>query len=143
MPPTYLIIFLGLSILLHFIFPIKKIIYFPYTQLGWLLIIFGGVLNVWADNIFKKEKTSVKPGEKSIKLITSGPFKLSRHPMYLGMMAILLGTAIIHGSLIGFVFPIIFIILIEILFIPMEEKNMERVFGKKYLEYKRKTRRWI
>jgi len=143
MPPTYFLIFLTLSILLHFIFQIKKIIFYPYSQIGWLFIIFGGILNIWADRLFKKNKTTVKPKEKSTKFITNGPFKISRHPMYLGMIAILLGTAIIHGSLIGFIFPIIFIIIIETLFIPLEEKIMEKTFKRKYLDYKNKVRRWI
>ena len=143
MPPTYFLIFLALSILLHFIFPIKKIIFCPYSQIGWLFIVFGIVLNIWADSLFKKKKTTVKPGEKSMKLVTEGPFKISRHPMYLGMTSILLGTALIHGSLIGFIFPIVFMILMEILFIPFEEKNMEGIFGKKYINYKKEVRRWI
>jgi len=143
MPPTYFVIFLILSIVLHFVFPIKKIIFYPYSQIGWLFIVFGAVLNIWGDQIFKKQGTTVKPGEISKKLITKGPFKISRHPMYLGMVAILIGTALIHGSLIGFVFPIIFIILIEVLFIPLEERDMQKRFGKKYLDYKKKVRRWI
>ena len=143
MPPTYFLIFLILSVLLHFIFPIKKIIFYPGSQVGWIFIVFGAVLNIWADQIFKKEKTTVKPGKTSKKLIEKGPFKISRHPMYLGMTSILLGTALIHGSLVGFIFPIIFIILMEISFIPSEEKNMEKVFVKKYFSYKNKVRRWI
>ena len=143
LPPRYFIIFLLLTIGLHFILPIKKIIYIPYTYLGIILIIFGIVLNIWADALFKKIKTTVNPHEKPTSLETSGPFRISRHPMYLGMVAVLLGTAVFLGSLITFLFPIIFIILMEILFMPIEEKNLEKAFGTKYLDYKKKVRRWI
>ena len=143
MPTTYFIIFLILSIALHFIYPIKKIIFPPYTYSGYLLIVLGIVLNLWTDLLFKKYKTTVKPHKKPKKLITNGPFSASRHPMYLGMVLILLGVAIIHGTLITFIFPIIFVILMEILFIPVEENNIKRIFGKKYLNYKKKVRRWI
>lgn len=143
LPPRYFIIFLLLSIGLHFIFPIKKIIFPPYTYLGWLLIMFGIILNIWSDLLFKRKKTTVKPHKTPSSLETSGPFRISRHPMYLGMAAILLGTTILHGTLITFLFPIIFVILMEIKFIPIEEKNLEKVFGKKYLDYKREVRRWI
>ena len=142
-PPTYFIILLVFSIGLHFIFPIKKIIYVPWTYFGVILIIFGIVLNIWADALFKKSKTTVKPHEKPTSFEISGPFRISRHPMYLGMAAVLLGVAILHGTLITFLFPIIFVILMEIKFIPIEEKNLEKAFGKKYLDYKKRVRRWI
>ena len=94
MPPTYFIIFLILSIALHFILPIKKIIFPPYTYLGWLLIIFGIILNIWSDQLFKKSKTTVKPHEIPTILELSGPFRISRHPMYLGMILWVIGYPI-------------------------------------------------
>ena len=142
-PDMYFIIFLVLSIVMHFIFPIKKLIFFPYTYFGFVFIALGIILNIWTDLLFKKKKTTVKPYKKPTQLLISGPFRISRHPTYLGMTILLLGVTIIHGTLITFVFPIIFIILMELFFIPFEEKNLERIFGKKYLNYKKKVRRWI
>ena len=142
-PDMYFIIFLILSIVMHFIFPIKKLIFSPYTYLGFVFIALGIILNIWTDILFKKKKTTVKPYKKPTQLLISGPFRISRHPTYLGMTILLLGVTIIHGTLITFVFPIIFIILMELFFIPFEEKNLERIFGKKYLNYKKKVRRWI
>ena len=63
--------------------------------------------------------------------------------MYLGMCAILLGEAILMGSIVMFFVPIIFVLLMEIIFIPHEEKNLEDVFGVEYINYKKKVRRWI
>ena len=143
LPPRYFIIFLLLTIGLHFIFPIKKIIFPQYTYLGWLLIMFGIILNIWSDLLFKRKKTTVKPHKTPSSLEISGPFRISRHPMYLGMAAILLGVSVMLGSLISFLFSIIFIIIMETKFISMEEKNLEKTFGKRYVDYKRKVRRWI
>ncbi len=143
MPPAYFFIFLALSIALHFFFPVKKVIFPPYTYLGFLMIAFGAVLNLWADYLLKKWKTTVKPHLEPAALVESGPFRLSRNPQYLGFAAILLGVAFLHGTIITFVFPIAFAVAMQLLFIPLEEKNMENAFGKKYLEYKKKTRRWI
>ena len=143
MPPTYLTIFLILAICLHFIFPIMRIIHSPYTYIGILLIVLGVWIDVWADAIFKKRNTTVKPHEKPSHLEVNGPFRISRHPMYLGMAVVLLGIDVFLGTLVTFVFPLVFVILMEVLFIPMEEKSMENVFGKKYLDYKKKVRRWI
>jgi protein-S-isoprenylcysteine O-methyltransferase Ste14 len=110
---------------------------------GFLFILLGIILNIWVDIMFKKNKTTVKPYKNPTEFITSGPFRISRHPMYLGMMLILLGATIVSGTLIIFVFPIAFIILMEIFFIPFEEKNLERIFGRKYLSYKSRVRRWL
>ena len=142
-PPTHFICLLILLILFHFIFPIKKIIYSPYNYFGIPLILFGIIINLWADQLFKKIKTNVKHHKIPNKLIISGPFKISRNPMYLGMLSILLGVAIFQGSIIGFIFSIIFILIIEKKYIPLEEKNMKKTFGKNYLNYKQKVRKWV
>lgn len=93
--------------------------------------------------MFKKKKTTVKPFKKPTELIIIGPFKISRHPMYLGMVAVLLGVAILHGTLITLIFPVIFIVLSEKLFIPYEESNLKEVFGENYINYKNRVRRWL
>jgi len=143
LPPTYFIILLILLIGLHFIFPIKKVIFPPYTYLGFAFIVFGAVLNIWSDLLLKRKKTTVKPYENPTYLIISGPFCICRNPQYLGFAAILLGVAINHGTLITLVFPIAFVILMELIFIPFEEKNLEKVFGEEYREYKKRARRWL
>ena len=143
MPPTYLIILLLLLIESHFTFPIFKFIFSPYNYFGIILILFGIIINLWTDSLLKKKQTTVKPQEIPNFFFTSGPFRLSRHPIYLGMLSILFGTVIFLSSLSTFVFPIIFVIIIEKLFIPMEEKNLEKKFGIKYVDYKKRVRRWI
>jgi len=143
MPPTYLVILLLLSIGLHLVFPIKRIIFAPYTYLGWVLIGVGVFLNIWIDWLFKKKGTTIKSYDMPAKLITTGAYRISRHPIYLGMLLILLGAAVVMGSLVTFVFPVLFVILTEGLFISAEEKNLEKAFGKKYREYKKKVRKWI
>jgi protein-S-isoprenylcysteine O-methyltransferase Ste14 len=143
MPTTYFVVLLLLSLAAGFVFPEGKVIYSPYTYSGIIMIIFGIIMNLWTDALFKKSKTTVKPHETPTSLETSGPFRISRHPMYLGMTAILLGASVFTGSLITFIFPVIFIVLMEKIFIPLEEKNLEDAFGGKYIGYKKKVRRWI
>ncbi|MBN2459622.1 isoprenylcysteine carboxylmethyltransferase family protein [Candidatus Woesearchaeota archaeon] len=143
MPPTYFMALLLLSVAFHFIFPIFKLVSSPYNYIGILFIAFGIVLNLWADSLFKKKQTTVKPHEMPNSLIDYGPFKISRHPMYLGMLSIIFGAAFFLGSISSLVFSILFVIIAESLFIPMEEKNLEKRFGKRYAGYKRRVRRWI
>ena len=142
-PPTYFFLFLLVAIGLHFILPVKKIIQPPYIYSGIALIVFGVVLNIWSDALFKKKKTTIKPFKDPITLEVSGPFAISRHPMYLGMAIILLGTSILLGSLIAFISPPGFIIVMNVIFIRFEEQNLEKIFGNEYLDYKQKVRRWI
>ena len=143
MPTTFFWLLLAISITLHFNYPIAKVIYVPYSYLGWLFIAIGATLAIWPDFIFKKNKTTIKPHGIPTKLITSGPYRISRHPIYLGFTLILIGVTIIHGTIISFPFPLLFAIIIDRKFIRMEEKNMEKAFGKDYLEYKKKVRKWI
>jgi len=143
MPTTYFLVLLLFSAGLHFVFPIKKIIYPPYIYLGIILIILGITINIWTDTLFKKVKTTVKPYNIPTSLITSGPFQISRHPMYLGMVLILLGEAVVFGTLTTVSSPLLFMILMEVIFIHIEENNLEKRFGKEYNNYRKKVRRWI
>jgi protein-S-isoprenylcysteine O-methyltransferase Ste14 len=142
-PPNYFLACLLLIVFVFFVFPIFNLIGYPYTLFGLIFVIIGIILNLWTDSLFKKTKTTVKPDEKPTTFLTSGPFHFSRHPMYLGMVFILLGVSIVLGSVIGFIFPILFVFLMQKLFIPVEEKNMEAAFGQKYLNYKKKIRCWL
>jgi len=142
LPPNFLFIYLLLSIILHFLFPIRNIIS-SYRLFGFPLIIAGLVINFWADSLFKKNKTTVKPNEIPTRLIVNGPFSFSRHPMYLGFVSLLLGVSVLLGSFSSFISPILMFITLEKKFIPLEEQQMEKVFGNKYREYQKKVRRWI
>ena len=142
--PDLMWVFIVLQIVLHYLFPIKRIIISPYIYLGIPLIIMGLYLNwVWVANRFKEEKTTIDPNVMPNKFITDGPFKFTRNPTYLGMALTFIGFSILLGSITTFIIPIIFIILTDRTVIVVEEKNMEKKFGKKYLEYKKKVRRWI
>jgi len=96
-----------------------------------------------ADTAFKKEQTTVKPFETSSTLITTGVFQISRHPMYLGMILILFGIAILMGSLTPLIVIVIFSILIELVFARIEEKMLEEQFGSSWCAYKKRVRKWL
>jgi len=142
-PDGYFIILLVMSIVFHYIFPVEKIIFYPYTLIGIILITAGISITFVTNFILLKNRTSIKPIEIPSVLVTSGPFKFSRNPIYLAMALLLFGVEILLGSLSPFLFPIMFIIIINKTFIPIEENKLEQIFGKKYLDYKKKIRRWI
>lgn len=142
-PPTIFAALLVLSAALYYLSPTRQVAQPPWAFVGVLLIGLGVIFNLWADSLFKRSKTTVKPQKIPTALIVSGPFRISRHPMYLGMAAILLGEAVVFGSLASFAFLLIFAGLMEALFIRREEEMLEEAFGEEYLDYRRRVRRWI
>jgi len=142
-PPVLALLIIIISATLHFSFPVRQLIYFPYNLLGITGIVVGIWLAAWGKETFQKLDTPVKPGEKPKNLVTSGPFKFTRNPMYFGFVISLLGIAILFGSLIAFISPVIFFLIIRFAFIPFEERLVRKTFGKKYLDYKKRVRRWI
>jgi protein-S-isoprenylcysteine O-methyltransferase Ste14 len=136
-------ILIALPVLFHYLIPIIILVPKPYSYLGALVMLLGLGLMTWAAMLFRKVETSFQLQGKSSSLVTSGPFHLSRNPIYLGMLIWLIGLAILLGSLIAFVFPPVFFMLANFYVIPLEEKSMEQMFGKQFVEYKRRARRWL
>jgi len=143
LPPTYFNACLIVSLVLHFVVPVVSVVRFPFSLVGLLLIAFGAVLNIWADQLFKRWNTTVKPFERATAMLLEGPFAWSRHPMYLGMVAILLGISLLCGSLSSFLGPIGFWLIIRLRFIPAEEQAMIETFGDDYNRYKNRVHSWI
>ena len=141
-PPIIALFVITLALILHYSSPIIKIIPKPYNLIG-ILIGFSGIYLVYiAKTTFDKHKTSFT-FKKPTRLLTTGIYKYTRNPMYLSITIFLLGFSILLGSLVSFLAPILFFLIINIFFIPFEERWLTELFGKDYLEYKKKVRRWI
>lgn len=139
----YFLILLVLSVLLHFIFPVVTFLSPPATYSGFVIMGFGLVLVIWSRSLFLKNATTLQPSEEPTSLMTSGLFRISRNPIYVGMASILLGVAVLMGTVVALAFPVIFVALIEFFIIPGEERKLEKIFGERYREYKKSVRRWI
>ena len=143
LPPTYFIVAILLSVAFHFLLPIKVFVFYPWNLIGILSILFGIYLNIVADRDFKRVKTTVKPFEESSFLLKDGVFRISRNPMYLGMVFILAGIAVLFGSALPFLIAFLFGYLMDFIFIRIEEQMLEAKFGEEWLDYKSKVRRWL
>ena len=120
-----------------------RLLRYPINLIGILPLFAGFILRFWAGSTFYKQKLKIISIKASNKLIISGPYKYSRNPLYLGFILIGLGYSLIFDSLsslvlltIGSVFGHFYVIL-------HEEKTLVKAFGKEYLKYKEKVRRWI
>jgi protein-S-isoprenylcysteine O-methyltransferase Ste14 len=143
LPPVYFLGAIILSIAVHFLLPLRQIFDYPWRLVGFLPLFAGIVLILFADQDFKKHKTTVKPFQKSSALVTAGVFGISRNPMYLGMTLILLGIASLLGSTAPFMVALLFPLLMDRSFIDVEEEMLEDTFGAQFREYRERVRRWI
>jgi protein-S-isoprenylcysteine O-methyltransferase Ste14 len=142
-PPIYFYLCLLVMIPLHFVVPGMRVFGWPWRLLGALPLVLGSALAIVADSAFKRVGTSVQPLGKTTTLVTTGMFRISRHPMYLGFVLVLLGTAMLLGSLTPFIVASAFAVFIDAVFVRFEERKMEDQFGEAWLEYKGKVRRWL
>ena len=133
-----LIIFLSKSIFPSFVFSYK-------LQLGIFVSTIGFLLLIVSIKSFIDNKTTINPLnlKKSTYLVTSGVFRFSRNPMYLGILLFLLGTAIILNIIGGLIISILFIFYMNFFQIIPEEKALQNLFGKNYRNYRKTVRRWI
>jgi protein-S-isoprenylcysteine O-methyltransferase Ste14 len=143
LPPTYLLVAILIMLALHLVFPVIKVIPTPWNILGIVPLACGIALNLAADKAFREAGTTVKPFEESTVLVTSGVFRLSRNPMYLGYVLILIGIAIMVRSLVPYVVIPIFAVLMDRIFISVEEGMLAGNLGQAWSAYAEKVRRWI
>jgi len=130
-------------VVLHLYMPIVEFLTYPLTLLGVPLVASGIILNLAADRSFKNQHTTVKPFQESNVLVTDGVFGFSRHPMYLGFVLILTGTAILLGSLTPFAAVVCFTALMEKGYIRIEEQMLAARFGDDWFGYADRVRKWI
>lgn len=103
----------------------------------------GIFMGLWSKQVIKNFKTTLNPYGKPAVLITSGPFKFSRNPMYLSYLLVALGFAIYSESWIGFIGSALYFIYLNFGIIPMEEVRLKESFLKSYEVYMGRVRRWL
>jgi protein-S-isoprenylcysteine O-methyltransferase Ste14 len=110
---------------------------------GVLLLIIGFLLRVWATYYFYQKRMRVVSLSPQSTLITCGPYRISRNPLYLGgNVFIFLGAALLLGSPAAILITIIHLPFVD-LFIRREEKQLEREFSGQWLAYRKRVRKWL
>jgi protein-S-isoprenylcysteine O-methyltransferase Ste14 len=111
--------------------------------LGLLLIVAWFVLLSWAFWTMVNLGATVRPDRPTTVLVTTGPFAVSRNPIYLSFNALYLGLTLILNSawpLIGFPFALY---VMHRYVIGAEERYLRGAFGERYEDYRRRVRRWL
>ena len=143
-PPIVLVLCLGLVYILSHYLPILAIpsmlsgLYW-YIGLTGVLVALAGI---WE---FRKAKTTINPTkpEKTSHLVSGGIYRITRNPMYLGMVCIITAAIFKFGNYFGFIALPCFMLYITQFQIKPEERIIESIFGEQYVAYKKKVRRWL
>ena len=143
-PPPIITLICGLGI--YFSKPLfPKYNYISIDIIAASILLLGIIILITAVLSFKRQSTTISPlqPEKASYLVVSGIFKYSRNPMYLGMVLILISMTIKFNLVGGILIIFSFIAFITKFQIIPEETVLERLFGKEFIRYKKKTKRWI
>ncbi|HAN69609.1 MAG TPA: protein-S-isoprenylcysteine methyltransferase [Halieaceae bacterium] len=111
--------------------------------IGGVLLLAGLALLVVAGGLFKRAGTDLIPFRTVSALVTTGVYRFSRNPMYLGMAAILLGVAVTVGATTALLVPPLFMVIVEWRYIRPEEGLLRNLFPEEYPAYCARVRRWI
>src|SRR5215204_1198071 len=111
--------------------------------LGWPLVIGGIAVGFLGSREMRRAETNLDPYKPTTAIVTEGPFRFTRNPLYLSMTLIYGGISAVANALPAALLLPIVLRLMRRGVIEREERYLERKFGDEYIEYKVRTPRWI
>jgi len=142
-PPLIFLSGLAAGLLFSLAFPLSFLSGPIRMVLGILLVALGGGIIVAAFRTMMSAGTPVDPGQPVQRIVTSGPYRLTRNPIYLSFGLISLGIGILADAAWVLILLPVVLVIIDRGVVAREEKYLERKFGADYLRYKSAVRRWI
>lgn len=142
-PPILFLILLTALVPLYALHP-ETLVLRQGTAMPWdVPLALGLVVLLWAFVHFKKKNAEIHTFRQPKALITDGPFRFSRNPMYLGFFLLLVAAAFFVNTWCALLAPLGFLLAATFWYIPHEERRMRSTFGAAYGDYAWKTRRWL
>jgi protein-S-isoprenylcysteine O-methyltransferase Ste14 len=142
-PPVYYVAAFLLAVALELLFPTS----WPPSGVRVAAVLLAGgawlALDGAAMVLFRRAGTNMAPMNPTTALVTSGPYRLTRNPMYLGMAFLYVALAFAFGVMWALVFLPVVIVIIDRFVIAREEPYLEQKFGEAYRDYKAQVRRWV
>ena len=144
LPPVVALLWLASALVVHFAArpgphaPMSLRLALAATALAaglWLV--------AWTLRLFDRAGTTHKPGERPRALVSSGPYRWSRNPMYLGVALLMLGIGLPFGTWPFLAAPSGFLLTVDRTFVPGEERSLEASLGDEYRAYRSRVRRWL
>ena len=143
LPPVWLTISIAAILALDHWLPIAQLTPRMTHVSAWLLLLPGLAFALIPTLSFFKAKTGIIPFSDSSTLIKSGLYRISRNPIYLGMVLILAGLALKLGTLAAWIPVALFAVIIHRQFVLGEEAFLLNIYGDQYRDYMQRVRRWI
>ena len=142
-PPIWLAFSLMVMLALDRWLPLAQLTPSFSSGFAWLLLLPGLAITLIASDGFRRAKTGIVPFSKSTTLVTTGIYRYTRNPMYLGMVVFLAGLAVKLGSLGSWIPLPLFVMILQRQFIRNEEIFLTAIYGDAFRTYQGKVRRWL
>jgi protein-S-isoprenylcysteine O-methyltransferase Ste14 len=139
-PPIAWALTVVTGLALDWLYPLP---FLPAAWAGGLVFLAGLALLIWAATTFRRAGTQIPTTEPTTRIVTDGPYRHSRNPIYLGMLLGLVGLALGLDSLWLLILLVPFFLVIRYGVVAREEAYLERKFGNVYLAYTSRVRRWL
>jgi len=111
--------------------------------LGWAAVALGLVLGAWAMFTFLGARTAIIPHRPATEVVQTGPYRLSRNPMYVALGLVYVGLALWLNRLWPLLLlPLVYVLLYRLV-VRREERYLKSAFGEAYGAYRRRVRRWV
>ena len=141
LPPMMLALFMVGGIALDWLIPMNW--GHGWGWFGLVLVIGALAFAKWAIKTFEAAGTNVPPNMPATAIVTDGPFKYSRNPMYLSMVVLYLGVAMLADAPVMLLLAVALFAVLNNKVIKAEEDYLEAKFGDEYRAYKERTYRWV
>ncbi len=125
--------------------PMVRVLTPPWNRAGWVFVGAGLMIDAVSVATFLRAKTTVNPirVERASRLVVGGLYRISRNPMYLGLLTVLIGWAVLLASLSPWLLIAGFERLLVVGQIRAEEMTLAAKFGNEYVQYARRVNRWV
>ncbi len=141
-PPLIYLGFLALGFGLDYLWPIAVLPDRVQVFTGAALIVLAAAVVVPAMRQFHKAGTNIQPHRPTLAIISAGPYRYSRNPMYIALSLLYAGIGVAADNLWVVVLLVPLLVVVRYGVIAREERYLEAKFGDAYLRYKAKVRRW-